>query len=543
MNTNTLFFGDNLFVLRSQIPDCSVDLIYLDPPFNSNRNYFVLFKDRTGQTSAAQEEAFTDTWTWSEESEATLRHIITSSSIPELSVWMQALKGSLRESSMMAYIVSMAARLIELHRVLKPTGSLYLHCDSTASHYLRLLLDVIFGPRNFRNEIIWQRTNIHSDSKTWSRVSDTIFFYSKSDQFTWNPIYTKHDDAYVRSKYRYRDLDGRLYRLDNMTSPNPRPNMMYEWKGHSTPSNGWRYSRETMSKLDAEGRIWYPDDKMKRPQLKRFLDEMSGTLVSNVWTDIPPINSQAGERLGYPTQKPLALLERIIKASSNPGDVVLDPFCGCGTAVVAAHALQRKWIGIDITAVAVGIIKSRLEQTFPELQGKVVVNGFPLDVEAAQSLFEIDPHLFEAWACTLIDAFPLAKKGSDRGLDGWLNFIDLDGSAHRSVVQVKGGKHVSVQHVRDFCHVITREKADIGFFLCMADITKPMRDEAIQVGFWTSAGGVQYPIVQILRIEDLLSGRIKPKYPPQHARSLLGYKAPIYEADLQQDLFVESVSA
>ena len=248
---------------------------------------------------------------------------------PDVSELIQSLRRFLKTSDMTAYLTMMANRLVELHRVLKPTGSLYLHCDPTASHYLKIILDTVFGPENFRNEIIWKRTTTHSDAKRWSPVSDTILFAAKSATFTWNPQHAGHDEDYVADKYRYNDNDGRgPYRLDNMTSPNPRPNMMYEWKGHASPPNGWRYARETMQKLDAEGRIWYPDSKSKRPQLRRYLNEMAGRIMDNIWTDISPINSQAAERLGYPTQKPLALLERIIQASSNLGDVVLDPCVG-----------------------------------------------------------------------------------------------------------------------------------------------------------------------------------------------------------------------
>jgi site-specific DNA-methyltransferase (adenine-specific) len=357
---NRLYYGDNLIVLREHLADESVDLIYLDPPFNSQRGYNLLFKSPKGHASDAQITAFEDSWHWGAQAEQEFAELLHQPNT-DVAEMIQSLRHFLRESDVMAYLTMMANRLLELRRVLKPSGSLYLHCDSTAGHYLKILLDTIFGGENFRNEIIWQRTNVHSDSKTWSRVNDTIFFYTKSGKFTWNPIYAPHSEEHLKSKYRYRDPDGRLYTLDNMTSPNPRPNMMYEWKGHASPPNGWRYSKETMAKLDSEGRIWYPSDTTKRPRLKRYLDEMSGTLLGNVWTDINPINSQAAERLGYPTQKPLALLERIIQASSNPGDIVLDPFCGCGTAVHAAQKLGRRWIGIDITHLAIGLIEKRMK--------------------------------------------------------------------------------------------------------------------------------------------------------------------------------------
>jgi site-specific DNA-methyltransferase (adenine-specific) len=536
---NKLYFGDNLDILRRHIPDECIDLIYIDPPFNSNRNYFVLFKDRTGKASAAQEAAFQDTWTWTQDSEATYKVIITTSPNRDLATTIEALRHFLKESPMMSYLVAMSIRAMEMHRVLKQSGSFYLHCDPTASHYLKIALDTIFGGNNFRNEVIWKRTNVHSDSKTWSRVTDTILFYTKSAVFTWNAPYGPHSAGHIEAKYRMKDETGRAYTLSDMTSPNPRPHMMYEWRGYPYPKNGWRYSQDTMAKLDEEGRIWYPEDNTKRPRLKRYLDEMLGTLRSNCWTDISPINSQAAERLGYPTQKPLALLERIIRASSNSGDLVLDCYCGCGTSVTAAHKLGRQWIGVDITAVAVAIIKSRLENSFDDLKGKVIVDGFPTDIEGARQLFEMDPHRFQVWACTLIDAFPLTKKGADAGVDGWLNFLDLDETPQRAVVQVKGGK-VQVAQVRDFCHVVQREKAAIGFFLCFGDVTEPMRTEAVKEGYWTDAGRHDFPKVQILTIADLLSGAARAKYPSQFGRSMLGYKARVQEqAGLQPDLFEE----
>jgi len=308
--------------------------------------------------------AFEDTWEWNMDAEAAFEEIVERGG--RVSDAMRAFRTFLGHSDMMAYLAMMAPRLIELHRVLKETGSIYLHCDPTASHYLKMLVDAVFGPQYFRGEIIWKRTNTHSDAKRWSPVSDTILNAAKGDAPIWNPIHLPHSAEYVASKYRNKDAAGRPYQLDNMTSPKPRPNMMYDWKGFPSPLMGWRYSRETMTKLDREGRIWYPEDKNKRPRLIRYLDEMSGVLLGNVWTDIDPINSQAQERLGYQTQKPEALLERIVKASSNEGDLVLDPFCGCGTAISVAQRLNRRWIGIDITHLAIGLIKKRLDDAFGE---------------------------------------------------------------------------------------------------------------------------------------------------------------------------------
>ncbi len=279
--TNRLYYGDNLDVLRDSIADAWVDLVYLDPPFNSNAGYNVLFKAPAGQKSEAQIEAFEDSWHWTESAARAYEEVIRSPHT-EAATMLRAMRSFLGENDMMAYLAMMAARLIELHRVLKETGSLYLHCDSTASHYLKIILDGIFGAENFRNEITWKRTTTHSDSKTWSRVSDVILFYTKGKNFTWNTPREAHSEEYKADKYRHNDGDGRLYQLDNMTSPNPRPNMMYEWKGFPFPQMGWRYSLETMAKLDSEGRIWYPTkpdgsfDASRRPRLKRYLSEMAG---------------------------------------------------------------------------------------------------------------------------------------------------------------------------------------------------------------------------------------------------------------------------
>jgi site-specific DNA-methyltransferase (adenine-specific) len=517
---NILFYGDNLFILREHIASESVDLIYLDPPFNSSRNYNVLFKDEHGTESEAQITAFEDTWHWNLAAEAAYSELLTEAP-DHVAKMIESLRDFIGTNQMMAYLVMMATRLVELHRVLKPIGCLYLHCDPTASHYLKIILDTIFGPQNFRNEIIWRRTNVHSDAKHWSPVSDTILFYTKGTKFTWNPPYTPHSEQHVESKYSSTDPDGRRFTLSDMTSPNPRPNMVYEWIGYSSPPNGWRYSKETMAKLHAEGRIWYPDSKTKRPRLKRYLDEMPGTLLSSIWTDIPPINSQAAERLGYPTQKPLELLERIIQASSNADSVILDPFCGCGTAIAAAQKLGRKWIGIDITHLSIALQKYRMEAMFPGIKFKVV--GEPKDIGAARQLAQEDRYQFQWWALSLIRARPLGgeagsregKKGSDKGIDGVIAFIDDNtGKAKRVLVQVKSG-HVNSSHIRDLVGTVQREQAAIGVYITLEAPTRDMTTEAVKAGFYHSPGwNKDYPRIQILTIEELLHNA-EVKMPPQ----------------------------
>jgi DNA modification methylase len=522
---NQLYYGDNLAVLREHIKDESVDLIYLDPPFNSRQDYNVLFAERDGTRSASQIMAFEDTWEWNKESARACEEIIERGG--RVSEAIQAFRTFLGNSDMMAYLAMMAPRLIELHRVLKVTGSIYLHCDPTASHYLKMLMDAVFGPQYFRNEVTWKRTNVHSDAKRWSPVSDILLYYGKGEIAPWNPLHVPHSEAYLTTKYRYKEPDGRVYRLDNMTSPKPRPNMMYEWKGFPSPPLGWRYSKETMTKLDAEGRVWYPKDKSRRPQLKRYLEEMRGVLMGNVWTDIDPINSQAQERLGYQTQKPEALLERIIKASSNEGDLVLDPFCGCGTAIAVAQRLNRRWVGIDITHLAIGLIKRRLDDAFGDsVRATYEVIGEPVDLAGARELAATEPYQFQWWALSLVGAPPYEKKkGADQGIDGRIKFhLERGGETNEIILSVKAG-HVQASHVRDLRGVIEREKAKIGVLISMEPPTKPMLKEAAEAGFWKPTGlADRYPRIQILSIEELLEGK-KIDY-PRYSRDATYKKAP-----------------
>ncbi len=517
---NTLFYGNNLDILRQYIADRSVDLIYLDPPFNSSRSYNVLFKDENGKDSESQITAFEDTWHWNETAEGTYNDLITSAA-PHISRLIGALRDSIGTNQMMAYLVMMAARLVELHRVLKTTGSLYLHCDPTASHYLKIILDTIFDAKNFRNEIIWQRTN--SKGLAFTRFPtnhDVILRYTKSDKSIWNPQYIAYDPEYVEKFYRYVDPNtGRRYALDNLANPNKdRPNLTYEFLG---VTRVWRWTRERMQEAYEKGLIVQsvPDTV---PRLKRYLDEQEGVPVGDVWTDIPPVQAQSREILGYPTQKPLTLLERIIKASSNPSDVVLDPFCGCGTAVAAAQKLDRKWIGIDITHLSIALQKYRLEAMFAGIKFKVI--GEPIDLGAARQLAQDDRYQFQWWALSLIRAKPFGsqedsregKKGSDRGVDGVIAFIDdTTGRAKRVIVQVKSG-HVKSGDIRDLRGTMQREQAAIGVFVTLEDPSREMIAESLSAGFYHSTGwGQDYPRIQILTTDDLLHGRSQLKMPPQ----------------------------
>src|SRR5258708_7811735 len=454
---NTLYYGDNLFILREHIPSESVDLIYLDPPFNSSRNYNVLIKDELVTVCEAQIEAIEDTWHWNLEAEHTYSELLTEA--PDHIVKMiESLRDFIGDNQMMAYLVMMAARLLELHRVLKRTGSLYLHCDPTASHYIKMILDTIFDPQNFRNEIIWRRTTSKGlMSRGLARNHDVILSYQMSDTSTWNDdaVFTAYDlddlDEKTAGKYRHRDADGRLYELKDLTNPNPdRPNLTYEFLGITKV---WRWTRERMQAAYDAGLIVQPHPGAV-PRYKRYLDELRGKPLADVWTDIDPINSQAKERLGYPTQKPEALLERIIRLATHPGDVVLDPFCGCGTAIAAAQKLGRRWIGIDITHLAIALEKYRMEAMFPGIKFKVV--GEPADIGAARKLAQDDRYQFQWWSLSLIRARPLGgqegsregKKGSDKGIDGVIAFIDENtGKANRELLQVKSG-HVNSSYIR-----------------------------------------------------------------------------------------------
>ena len=518
--TNTLFYGDNLKILREYIAAASVDLVYLDPPFNSNRSYNVLFKDESGKDSQAQIEAFDDTWHWNDETEASYRELVTDIA-GDVGAMIEALRGVIGTNQMMAYLVMMAIRLVELNRVLKPTGSLYLHCDPTASHYLKIVLDTIFGAEHFRNEINWKRKYGRAGpTNRFGTSCDVILYYTKSHAFAFHPQYRENDPEYLEKMFRYVDEKGRRYRIDNLASPSPRPNLTYEYKGYKPPANGWAISREKMEQWDKDGRLHFPRTMDGRIQRKRYLDELKGEEVQSLWDDIDPIGSQAAERLGYPTQKPLALLERIISASSNPGGLVLDPFCGCGTAVAAAEKLGRRWVGIDITHLSIALQKYRLEQMFPGIQLKIV--GEPEDLGAARQLKTDDPYQFQWWALSLVRAKPLGgeagskagKKGADKGIDGVINFIDDNSNkSKRVLVQVKSG-HVNSATIRDLVGTVTRESAAMGVLVTLESPTRDMRTEASSAGVYSSPGwGQDYPRIQILTIEELLNGA-QVKMPP-----------------------------
>ena len=520
VKTNVLYYGDNHDILRRYIPDASVDLVYLDPPFNSNRDYNVIFKDESGRKSDAQIVAFDDTWHWGPGPEAHYAYLtntgLNHGKVPApVSTIIAALRAGIGENQMMAYLVEMAVRLVELHRVLKPTGSIYLHCDPTASHYLKLLLDAVFGPAAFGNEIIWKRTSGHSDARRYGRVHDVILFYPKSDRSIWNETYQEYDPGYVDQYYRYSDADGRKFMSGDLSAAGlSGGGYEYEWKG---VNRVWRVPLSTMEKLDADGRVFYTRNGI--PRFKRYLDESKGLPAQDVWSDIEALRSWHKERLGWDTQKPLVLLERIIECSSSPGDVVLDPFCGCGTALVAAQKLGRQWIGIDVTYLSIAVMKARLKDSFGLADIEVI--GQPTEVEGARAMLVGSglegQYQFQWWALDLIGAQPQGgtqKKGADKGIDGIISFsTGPHGEVGRAIVSVKSGS-VNSSMIRDLKGVLERERAEIGLFVTLEEPSAPMRQEAATGGVYHSAlSGRDYQRVQILSIKDILEDHRKPDLP------------------------------
>lgn len=478
METNVLYYGDNLDILRKHIPDNSIDLVYLDPPFNSKATYNILFKEPTGEPSQAQITAFEDTWHWGNEAEQTFQEIVDTAAANVVEM-MTAFRKFIHGNDMMAYLTMMCIRLIELKRVLKETGSIYLHCDPTASHYLKILMDTIFGVKSFGNEIIWHYQE-HGTRKKYSLAKghETILYYFKGASPTWNVPLKPYSERLIRSLKK--DDKGWYY------------------------TRGQRTGRRILAEWEKEAKVG----------LKTYVDlEHGGTAFDTVW-DWQDVGSypKTGESLGYETQKPLTLLERIIQGSSNEGDIVLDPFCGCGTTLVVAHRLKRKWVGIDITHLAISTMKWRLQQMFPSIQYKVI--GEPVDLAGARELANQNKYQFQWWALSLIGARPYGnkKKGADTGIDGYLYFMDEKDKVKKAIVQVKSGG-VSVNLIRDLRGVIDREKADIGIFITLESPTKPMETEAVSQGFYRSPLGKDYAKMQILTIEELLKHK-KPDIPP-----------------------------
>jgi DNA modification methylase len=473
---NLLYYGDNLDVLKRHVKDESVDLVYLDPPFNSDQNYNVLFAEQDGARAAAQIRAFEDTWRWDQASAQAFEEVVEEGG--SVAQAMLAARTFLGDNDMLAYLSMMAPRLVALHQVLKPTGSIYLHCDPTASHYLKMLMDAVFGPALFRNEIIWHYSGWNKRlHHHFERRSDTLLFYGRGDDQVFN--------SYARpwaSKEEYVKV------------------------------------RKQKVRLDEDKREYVLSDAGGGKRVKRYLDEAmkAGAYVDNVW-DIDKLNNSAKEKLSYPTQKPEALLDRVILASSSEGDLVLDPFCGCGTTVASAERLKRRWIGIDITHLAISLIRHRMRDTYGDAIEKTYqVLGEPVSMPDAEKLAAEDPYQFQWWALGLIGARPAeGKKGADKGIDGRLFFHDepTGGQTKQVVISVKAG-HTGPAHVRDLRGVLEREGAAIGVLISLQEPTHPMKSEAASAGFYHSPGWHKdYPRIQLLTVADLFAGKAV-TYPP-----------------------------
>ncbi len=457
---NRLYNGDNLAVLRSgEIAPGSIDLVYLDPPFNSKKDYNVIFKEPSGLRPVAQKQAFRDTWEWNVHAMNAFHDTLDSAPTPVVQA-MQAFRSMLGENDILAYLSMMAPRLVELHRALKNTGSLYLHCDPTASHYLKLLLDAVFGAANFRNEVIWRYRRWTGSSRRFLKMHDVLLYYAKDHKVVkFNQLFTPYTDASLARKQSYHT---RIKGEDvYVTSINPK-----------------------------------------------------GVAENDVW-EIQLLNSQSLERKrvgGYPTQKPEALLERVIEASSDEGDVVLDPFCGCGTAVSVAQRLKRQWIGIDITRVATDVIQKRLRDEYgDEIKDVYEFIPKPVTAEDARKLSN-EPYLFQWWSLEKVGAQPAPKrKGADKGIDGRLYFRETDQAgrveARQVVISVKAGQ-TGPAHVRELVGVVKREDAAMGVLITLRKPTKAMLAEAASGGlYYSPTWETKYPKIQVITVEDLLSDK------------------------------------
>ena len=514
---NRLYYGDCLTIMQ-EFGLASVDLIYLDPPFNSNRQYNAIYRDETGRPLPDQIEAFCDMWELDQVREQAIRHMpvlmrengIDDATVEFWRLWMTALRGT--QPRLLAYLSYMVERLLIMRRILKPTGSLYFHCDPTVSHYVKPLLDAIFGHASFQNEIIWRRTNAKSLAFTrYASNHDVILLFAGHSKPTWNAQYTEHDAAYLDQFYRHTEPEtGRRYTLGDLTNPNrDRPNLTYEFLG---VTRVWRWTRERMQAAYESGLV-VQNKPGGIPRLKRYLDEQKGNPVDDLWTDIPPISAHADERMGYATQKPLALMERIIRASSNPGDVILDPFCGCATTMEAAQKLGREWIGIDIAIHAIKrVARVRLSERLGLIEGQdFTVEGIPRTVEGAQDLWERDKYHFQKWAVEQVDGFVTTKRSADGGVDGRVYYAVPHAQDLQSmVIEVKGGANPSIRDLRALKGVLDYDTALMAGLIIMEPLgTTKARNFA---RFMADAGtleilGIEYPKMQLLTVGEILDGK------------------------------------
>jgi len=528
---NELYYGDNLDILRG-MPGETVDLCYIDPPFSSQRDYNQIYTTES-RKDLAQAQAFLDTWTWDMQANVGLQEILSNEGgryKRETIDLFRGLRTLLGEGSQLAYLISVSLRLVEIHRVLKPAGSFYLHCDPSAGHYLKLVLDSVFGADRFLNEIVWKRTSGHNSAKRWGPVHDTIFFYSKSEAFTWNRVAQDYDEAYVKKFYRHEDENGR-YRLGDLTGAGRRTGDSGKpWRAVNPTAVGrhWAvpsipgYSKYQIEELTVQERldtlnalqlIHWPS-KGGVPQFKRYLDPDKGVSIQDVVTDIPPLSPHAKERLGYPTQKPEALLERIIQASSNPGDLVMDAYCGCGTTVAVAERLKRRWIGIDITYQSVSLIIKRLTDRFSkhyDVMAGVKTMGIPRDVEAAAALARrADDRTrkeFEKWAVLTYSnnrAVPNLRKGADQGIDGSAYFYTGKNETQKIVFQVKSGD-VKRSDIATLRGDMEREGAELATLITLKEPTAAMIEEAAKSGVYHHPlMGRTFNRIEIVTVRDLV---------------------------------------
>jgi adenine specific DNA methylase Mod len=511
---NHLYYGDNLTRMQN-MKKHSVDLIYLDPPFNSKQTYNLIYKNMTGMPVPDQAEAFCDTWDMDAEKEELAKKmpvLMRESGVKDYYVefwrlWINALRHT--QPHLLAYLIYMVQRLLHMKSILRPTGSIYLHCDPTASHYIKIMMDGIFGHENFQNEIIWKRTSAHSSAKRYGPVHDVVLFYTAGPKFIWNPIFGEYDSSYVEAFYTHKDNDGRAWRRSDLTGAGVRHGETgLSWRGIDVTAKGrhWAYVPATLDELDAAGKIHWPKKAGGMPMLKRYLDEQKGVPLQDVWTDIKPIHNMATDRLGYPTQKPIALLDRIIQASSNKGDVVFDPFCGCGTTIYSAVRNERRWIGCDIAILSVKLVREILTSDQYRLVEGVHfdVDGIPVSVEQAEELFKRDPFQFEHWIVERVGGFPTKKTG-DQGIDGRMYFETKNG-LKAMVLSVKGGQ-LRPTDVRDLAGVLANEpETELAGFLSLQEPTKAMREAAAKAGQF-SYNGVAYDRIQFLTAKDILEDK------------------------------------
>ena len=509
---NHLYYGDNLTRMQ-QMGKHSVDLIYLDPPFNSKQNYNLIYKNLTGKPVPDQAEAFCDTWEMDAQKEEIAKtmpilmreHGVEDYYVEFWRLWINALRDT--QPHLLAYLIYMVQRLLHMKSILRPAGSIYLHCDPTASHYIKIMMDGIFGHKNFQSEIIWKRTSAHSSAKRYGPIHDIILFYTASDNYTWNRIFQSYDDEYVHQRFKRGEV--RRWKDADLTGSGTRNGETGQvWRGFDVTAKGrhWAYRPSELDSMDEDGRIYWPKKKGGWPRERVFLDKSLGIPLQDIWTDISPINSQAQERLGYPTQKPIALLNRIIQSSTNKGDVVFDPFCGCGTTIYAAVKNERKWIGCDVAILSIKLIREILTGDEFRLveDANFEVDGIPVSVEQAEELFKRDPFQFEHWLVERVGGFPTKKTG-DKGIDGRMYFETKQG-LRCMVLSVKGGK-LRPTDVRDLRGVLADQPdTEMAGFLSLQEPSKAMR-EAAALPSQYEYGGVKYDRMQFLTVKDILEDK------------------------------------